>query len=205
MQAAEIASLLRRHIPDLAVSYCLQLWEETPFLFKIRASRSTKLGDFSCRPGRPPRITINADSPPFLFLITYIHEVAHLRVHNRFGWSTLPHGKEWKASFRELCSPLFQLGVFPPPLAEALASHLHRPTASSLTDAHLTRALRQYDPRSAEALLLSDLPMGSRFQIRGRWFQKGELKRKRVLCRDLTNRRHYLISADLIIGEMGAQ
>lgn len=203
MQAAELATLLNRHIPGPAVGYCLNLWQETPFQFKLRASRTTKLGDFTCRPGRPPLITVNADSPPFLFLITYVHEVAHLRVHNRFGWNTAPHGKEWKESFRVLCNPLLQLGVFPPELASALQSHLQNPTASSLTDVTLTRALRQTDPRTTQALLLSDLPAGSRFQIRGRWFQKGEHKRKRVLCRDLATRRNYLIQADVVVGEYG--
>ena len=163
----------------------------------------TKLGDFAHRPGREPRITVNAESPPYLFLITYIHEVAHLRVHLQYGWNTAPHGQEWKSSFRELCSPLFQLGVFPAGLSEALQLHLRNPTASSLTDFGLTRALRQYDPRAMNALLLSDLPLGSRFQIRGRWFQKGEPKRKRVLCRDLANRRNYLIPADVLVEDSG--
>ncbi len=199
MHAADIASLLERHLPGSAVSYCLQLWEETPFQFKLRAARITKLGDFSCRPGRAPRITINADSHPYVFLITYIHEVAHLRVHREHGWNAPPHGKEWKDKFRELCGPLFELGVFPPTLSEALQAHLINPTASSHTDTRLTHTLRQVDPRLGQILLLSDLPPGSRFQIRGRWFQKGELKRTRVLCRDLATKRNYLISADVLI------
>ena len=62
------------------------------------------------------------------------------------------------------------------------------------------RALREFDPRAKEAVLLADLPQGSRFQIRGRWFQKGEQKRTRVLCQELTTRRQYLISADVLVG-----
>jgi hypothetical protein len=95
------------------------------------------------------------------------------------------------------------MGFFPPELSAAFLLHLQNPTASSLTDVELTRALRLADPRPTPLLLLSDLPTGSRFQIRGRWFQKGELKRKRVLCRDLATRRNYLIQADVVIGENG--
>lgn len=200
MQPSAITSLLQQHLPATAVAYCLALWEETPFQFSLRASRSTKLGDFTCRPGRAPRITVNRDSPPYQFLITYLHEVAHLRVHLHHGWNVAPHGKEWKSNFRDLCLPLLHQGIFPDALAEALRIHLQNPFASSLTDIRLTEALRQLDPQAATALQLADLPLGSRFQIRGRWFQKGELKRKRVVCRDLKTRRNYLIQADALVG-----
>lgn len=199
MQPADLTALLTRHVPDRAITYCLQLWQETPFEFKVRANRSTKLGDFTCRPGSVPRITVNADCHPYLFLITFIHEVAHLRVHLRHGWKTSPHGREWKAAFHDLCSPLLAEDIFPHGICEALRIHLQNPTASSQSDPELMRALREFDPRAKEALLLAELPRGSRFQIRGRWFQKGELKRTRVLCRELTTRRQYLISADVLI------
>jgi hypothetical protein len=200
VQSAEFASLLARHIPEAAVPYCLQQWEQTPFQFKVRASRTTKLGDFTCRPGRAPRITVNADCHPYLFLITYLHEVAHLKVHLLHGWKKAPHGQEWKAAFRELCNPLLERNIFPEGLRQVLQSHLQNPTASSLTDTRLTRALRQLDPGVKESLMLADLPHGSRFQIRGRWFQKVEHKRTRVLCRELSTRRQYLIQADVLVG-----
>lgn len=194
-------SLLETHMPSGAVAYCHQLWLETPFQLILRKSRTTKLGDFSCRPGRQPRITINADSHPFVFLLTYLHEVAHMRIHGEFGFKVPPHGKEWKQRFRELCSPLLASGIFPETLAIVLRHHLQNPAASSFSDVRLARVLQELDHRSSGVLMLADLPEGSRFQLRGRWYQKGKLKRTRVVCRELTSKRNYLISAHAPVGQ----
>ncbi len=200
MQLAQLSSLLEKQVPPGSLKYCLQLWQENPFQFTLRHSRVTKLGDFSCRPGQSPRITVNADSHPYVFLLTYVHEVAHLRVHSRLGWKAAPHGREWKDAFRALCEPLFTLAVFPEDVAHALRLHLRNPKASSLTDTHLTRVLHQYDEEKRNALRLADLPEGSQFQIRGRWFAKGKLRRTRVLCKEIASRRNYLIAADALVG-----
>jgi SprT protein len=194
-----LTSLLTPHVPTAALPYCLQLWQEKPFHFVLRRSRVTKLGDFSCKPGKVPRITVNADSHPFLFLITYVHEVAHLRVHQHCEWRVAPHGYEWKSTFRELCDPMIQLKVFPPDIETALVIHLQNPKASSLADPRLTRILRSHDTRLEMAVLLSELPEGTEFSIRNRRFSKGMVKRTRVLCRDLDTRRQYLISADAVV------
>lgn len=199
MDLDRLTGLLAPHLPSTALPYCLQLWQEHPFHFVLRRSRVTKLGDFTCKPGRAPRITVNADSHPFLFLITYVHEVAHLRVHQRHGWSVGPHGQEWKSAFRAVCDPLIQLKVFPPDVEAVLLTHLQNPKASSLTDARLTRVLRRYDAHLEEAVLLSELPEGTEFRIRNRRFSKGMVKRTRVVCRDLVTRRQYLISADAMV------
>ena len=195
MQAASLKALLETHLPTAAVDYCHQLWIDAPFHLVLRKSRTTKLGDFSCRPGRQPRITINADSSPYVFLLTYLHEVAHLHVHGRLGFSVSPHGEEWKQAFRDLCAPLFQLNIFPPLLAEAVRSHLQNPPASSFSDAALIRQLNALDHRTVNGLLLIDIPEGSEFQLHGRWYKKGKHRRTRILCKELTSRRNYLISA----------
>ena len=41
------------------------------------------------------------------FLFTYIHEVAHAAVYQRWGRKPEPHGKEWKQTFSALMQPLF--------------------------------------------------------------------------------------------------
>ncbi len=200
MHSQSLNSVLEKHVPEGAVDYCLQLWQNNPFHFILRKSRVSKLGDFSCRPGREPRITVNADSHPYVFLITYVHEVAHLRVHRERGWKAAPHGKEWKLAFQQLFEPLLNAGIFPDDVEQALRKHMQNPKASSFADATLTRVLRQYDELSVSRIVLSDLPEGSTFHIRGRWFEKGKLRRTRVLCRELSSRRYYLIAADTLIG-----
>lgn len=199
MDLDRLTGLLAPHIPPAALPYCLQLWQEQPFQFVLRRSRVTKLGDFFCKPGGAPRITVNADSHPFLFLITYVHEVAHLRVHKEHGWKVAPHGQEWKSVFRTVCDPLIQLKIFPPDVEEVLETHLKNPKASSLADRQLTSVLRRYDARQEEVVLVSELPEGAEFRIRNRCFSKGETKRTRVLCRDLFTKRNYLIAGDAVV------
>lgn len=201
MQVAALTSILEKHIPSQAVPYCLQLWEETPFQLVLRKNRATKLGDFTCKPGCPPRITINDDSHHFQFLLTFVHEVAHLRVYQVSGFKVPPHGRQWKETFRNLCGPLFELKVFPESMLETLRQHLQNPSASSMNDANLSGHLQEYDERLKGRVRLADLPEGSQFRYHGKWFEKGHLRRTRILCRELSSRRKYAISAHVLIGE----
>jgi len=201
MQLADPTPILENHVPTKAISYCLQLWQEYPFHFSLRNSRKTKLGDFSWRPGLPPHITVNSDSHSYLFLLTYVHEVAHHRVQLKHGRRVAPHGKEWKEMFRELCDPLIYHGVFPSDISQVLRQHLENPKASSLSDAKLSRTLSHHDPRLTHAVRLEDIPEGSEFEIRGRRFTKGKLKRSRIVCQEISSRRRYLIAADALIGQ----
>jgi SprT protein len=196
--------MLEKYIPATAIPYCLQLWETNPFELKIRKKRISKVGDFTCRQGKNPRITINQDSHPYLFLLTYVHEVAHLVVHQKYGWKVEAHGLEWKASFRQLMIPVMALNVFPTLLHQALERHLIDPKASSFSDTELTTALRESDQRARHVVLLSQIPEGSTFCFHGRWFKKGIQKRTRVVCRELKSRRNYLVPADAEI-EAGSQ
>ena len=155
----------------------------------------SKVGDFTCHQGRVPRITINHDSHPYLFLVTYIHEVAHFVVHEECGWKVEAHGREWKETFKQLMEPLMNEVVFPSPLLFALQKHLVDPKASSFSDPELTHALRQQGPQKS-IVLLSDLPEGSTFCFHGKWFKKGTLRRTRVVCHELKTKRNYLVPAD---------
>ena len=201
MRQDELSHVLENHIPARAVDYCVHLWKEHPFRLSLRKARKTKLGDFSWRPGHAPHITVNADSHSYLFLLTYIHEVAHHRVQLKHGRRVAPHGKEWKEMFRELCSPLLRDEIFPNDVALVLKHHMENPKASSLSDAKLSRALSHHDPHLSNAVRLQDIPEGSAFEIRGRWFTRGKLKRSRIVCQEISSRRRYLIAADAFIGQ----
>jgi SprT protein len=196
MNSKKILALLSEHLPAGAINYCFGLWRAQPFDFKLRKSRLTKVGDFTCYPGRHPRITVNQDLHPFLFLVTYIHEVAHLDVHRQFGNSVEGHGKEWKQAFRLLLEPVLNESIFPADLLTALTGHMTDPRASSYSDPELVRVFRQYDPQAETLIFLSDIPEGSIFGIRGRWFRKGETKRTRVLCQEMKSKRKYFVPMD---------
>jgi SprT protein len=202
MDRAHLQVTLERHIPAAALAYCMQLWDRNPFDFKVRKKRVSKVGDFTCRHGKNPLITINSDSHPYVFLMTYIHEVAHLIVHKSHGWNREAHGPEWKAVFRQLLQPLLTNEVYPVGLLTVLEAHMVNPKASSFSDPELTKAFRDHDSNFKQATLLSQLPQGSIFELHGRWFRKGQLKRTRVLCHELKTKRNYLVSADSPVGSV---
>lgn len=196
MDSVRLYALLEKHLPPVAIPYCFQLWQQHPFDFRLRKKRISKVGDFTFHPGKTPRITINHDSHPYLFLLTYVHEVAHLVVHEKHGFKLEAHGAVWKESFRSLMSPLLNDSVFPAELLHVLKEHMIDPKASSFSDTKLTQELRKYDEKQRAVVLLSDIPEGSTFGLHGRWFTKGKLRRTRVLCRELKTRRNFLVPAD---------
>src|SRR5690606_1255199 len=161
MDGERIRRILAAHLPAAALDYCFQLWVDAPFELKITRTRQTKVGDFTARRSMVrPRITLNHELNPYLFLITYVHEVAHLRVYLRHGNRVDPHGEEWKAEFRRLMDPVLHPNVFPDDIMLELLPHMQNPKASSFADTSLTRVLHQYDADAGQYATLSDIPEG---------------------------------------------
>ena len=88
---------LARYLPDGSVPYVVHLLKTYPVRFRIVRPRKSKLGDFRVREGEDlPEITVNGDLNPYSFLITTVHEFAHLKTWMEYRFSAAPHGKEWK-------------------------------------------------------------------------------------------------------------
>jgi hypothetical protein len=192
-----LEKIFESHLPPSSISYCLKLWTEAPFSFQVKRPRSSKLGDFRYVKGQSIQtITINSDLNPFQFLLTYIHEVAHLRAFEKFGVKHSPHGQEWKKTFQELISPVLNETVFPKDLLIPLKLHMRNPSASSARDLFLMKEMSKYDknPGFIKDTFLSDLAPGSIFLVSGREFKKGETKRTRVLCEEISSGKKFLIS-----------
>ncbi|MFM7855849.1 MAG: SprT-like domain-containing protein [Flammeovirgaceae bacterium] len=200
MEKEQIRHVLEQHLPHASVDYCFGLWQKYPFEFKTTKTRHSKVGDFTFRPGRRQQITINADLHPYLFLTTYLHEVAHLIVHLQFGNRVEAHGVQWKNTFKTLMEPVLSEVVFPTPLLRLLIRHMVNPKASSYSDAKLTAAFRSYDVTKSKVTLLSQLPDGSIFQLQKRWFKKESVRRTRALCLDLKTNKKYLVPLDAEVG-----
>lgn len=202
MNADKVFNILQTHVPASALEYSFELWKESPFELKITRSRQTKVGDFTSKHTRShPRITINNDLNPYLFVVTYIHEVAHLRVYLQFGGRVDPHGEKWKTTFTDLMLPILWESVFPDQILHELRRHMINPKASSFADTALTEAFRKFDSNPNQ-VTLSQVPEGSIFKLQGRYFRKGKLRRTRVLCRELQSKRDYLVPADSIVTDV---
>jgi hypothetical protein len=177
----------------------VSLWHQYPFDFRLRNNRLTKAGDFTVRTNRPSRVTVNRDLHPFLFLVTYIHEVAHVAVHREHGNRVPGHGREWKQTFQNLLGPLLNEEVFPAELLLAIRRHMEDPKATTFSDPVLMQVFRKFDAQAKPQTLLSEIPEGSVFGLRGRWFRKGVTKRTRVLCQEMKTRKKYLVPADAVV------
>ena len=186
--------ILDKFVPAESVHYCHELLYRYGFKLRITKSRKTKLGDYRFLASEKKHlITINHDLNPYQFLITYIHEVAHLVTFERYQNQVRPHGEEWKHNFKYLLNPMIEIGVFPHDLTLAIEKYMSNPKASSCADPYLFRALSNYDQKIDGELLLSEIDPGGVFQFNDRLFQKEEKKRTRSICLELKTGKKYLI------------
>lgn len=184
--------MLNDYLPKEALAPITNYLEKYHCELRISKARQTKLGDYRCpQNGKGHRISINNNLNPYAFLLTLVHEIAHMLVWEKHGNKSAPHGKEWKETFQHLMLPF--LAIYPDPILRPLALHLKNPKASSSQDITLTQALRLYDAK--DYLTVADIKEGEQFQIEnGRSFIKLKKLRKRYECRALDSNRIYLFS-----------
>lgn len=194
-KSSRIYNELAKHIPDNVIHYCFDLWKDLKFNFKITSSRSTKLGDYRYKGiDNSHTITINNDLNKYSFLITYLHEVAHLLTYSKYRNKVYPHGKEWKNNFKKILTPVLNDLVFPPDILEQLESYMANPKASSCSDHSLAKTLAKYD-LPGSYIHLSDVPQGKSFRFNTKVYQMELSKRTRIVCKEVTTGKKYLISA----------
>lgn len=162
----------------------------------VARERKSILGDYRHRHGaQTHRISVNGNLNPYSFLVTLLHELAHLLTFEKWGNRVAAHGKEWKAVFGQLLAQFIEQNVFPDDIKRVLLQSLQNPAASSCADEALLRILRQYDKASKGHLFIEDITAGSLFKTYdGRVFQKGERVRKRYRCVEVATKRLYLFS-----------
>ena len=164
--------------------------------FKISRNRNSKFGDYrSPFGGKGHRISVNYDLNAYAFLVTTVHEFAHLHTWNEHKQKAKPHGTEWKNNFKKMMQPFFEKEIFPPDVKHAIVRYLDNPAASSCSDLNLYRSLRQYDTPKISAITVEKLPLKALFKLKnGRIFCKDEKLRKRYKCVEVSTKRIYLFS-----------
>lgn len=195
IQFQKNCEVLKKYIPESAIE-SIAAWIITyDFKLKIKKERSTKLGDYtSPQNGMNHIITVNHNLNKFAFLITLIHEVAHLSTFNKYKNTVSPHGAEWKNEFKNLMQPYLSTEVFPIDLLYAIRKYLQNPAASSCTDTNLLRTLKLYD-ENTQQVFLEYLPYKSVFLYNGnKVFEKGERIRKRFRCVEIATGTIYLFN-----------
>ncbi|RYE16465.1 MAG: sprT domain-containing protein [Sphingobacteriaceae bacterium] len=164
--------------------------------FKVSRNRGTKFGDYrSPFGGKGHRISVNFDLNAYAFLVTTVHEFAHLYTFNQHQHNAKPHGTEWKNNFKRMMKPFFELDIFPADIKHVIINYLDNPAASSCSDLTLFRALKKYDVKEASIVVVEKVPANALFRWKdGRVFRRGERLRKRYRCVEVSSNRIYLFN-----------
>lgn len=189
-------NFLSRYLPPGTDQQVLLLLQQHRVYLTITRERKTLLGDYRHRThDQQHRISVNGNLNPYAFLITLLHELAHLLTFEQFGNRVQAHGKEWKRCYALLLESFLSLNLLPSSLCQALEEMLVNPAASSCAEDGLMRVLRQYDSPKQNHFFLEELPAGAQFRIKdGRVFKKEALLRKRFKCKELKTGSYYLFS-----------
>ena len=162
----------------------------------VTKERKTILGNYRNRLfDKNHRISINGNLNKYSFLITLLHELAHLLAYEKYGHKIPAHGRQWKDEYGRILMQFIPKKIFPLEIEKRLIESLHNPAASTCAEPHLTRALKAYDKKKEGYLFVEELPEGSLFKIKGgNIYKKGERIRKRFKCVEVATGRLYLFN-----------
>jgi len=191
-----MSEVLQKYLPEHAVVRCFELIKGNNVHLKIVNERQTRHGDYRRAQGGKHEITVNANLNQYRFLITLIHEIAHLVAYEKYGRLIKPHGNEWKHTFQSLMVPFIRPEIFPHSVLPLVANHFRNPTASSDTDARLAFALKQFDERKPDVHFIHEVPSGSFFALKWSSIPKKGLRVKRYECLEVKTGRLFLFNAN---------
>ena len=187
---------ITHYIPEASKEKVFQLLEQDNLTVLVKKERKTRHGDYRKLPNGKHQITVNGSLNKYRFLITLIHEIAHLEAYKKFGKFIKPHGVEWKRTFQYLMLPFLNPEVFPSEILPILAKHFKNPKASSDTDVQLAYALKQFDANTDKTFIF-EIPLQSTFKIyNGRIFKKLKKRRTRYECVEVSTGEIYLFNAN---------
>ena len=187
---------LRTYLPENSFEQVAYFLQHYKVHLTITRQRQSVLGDYrNAVNGKNHRISVNGNLNKYAFLITLLHELAHLLAFEQYGNRIQAHGKEWKFIYSSLLKEFINKKIFPADVEHALKDSVQNPAASSCAEDGLMRVLRRYDEKKDDILLLEEIPKGSYFITKdGRIFKKGEQLRKRFRCTEKDTGLVYLIS-----------
>jgi hypothetical protein len=189
-------SQLQDYLPASTYEAVLDYLRQFKVHLTVARERKSILGDYRHKTHHTNhRISVNGNLNKYSFLITLLHELAHLLTFEQFGNKVMAHGREWKIIYGRLLEQFLQHKVFPPDIEKELLQSLKNPAATSCAEDDLLRVLRRYDSAGSKFQLVEELMANAIFRTDdGRVFQKGQKLRKRFQCKEVKTGRMYLFS-----------
>jgi len=186
---------LQNYLPAGTFEPVLHYLNQYKVHLTIARERKSILGDYRHRTHHTNhRISVNGNLNVYSFLITLLHELAHLLTFEKFGNRVQSHGREWKMIYAQLLDQFLKNKKFPADIESELLQSLKNPAATSCAEDDLLRVLRRYD-KNKGLPMVEDLPQQALFRTAdGRIFRKGKKLRKRYQCMEVSTGRLYLFS-----------
>src|ERR1700694_32960 len=101
-QEAPLARL-QDYLPPNTYEAVLDYLQQYQVHLTVARERKSILGDYRHRlRDKNHRISVNGNLNKYAFLITLLHELAHLLTFEKYGNRVAAHGKEWKLLFGQL-------------------------------------------------------------------------------------------------------
>jgi SprT protein len=187
---------LAHYLPNGTLEAVMGYLHQYKVHLTVARERKSILGDYRHRTHHQNhRISINGNLNKFSFLVTLIHEIAHLLTYEQYGNKVPAHGKEWKLLYGGLLKQFLQNKIFPADIERELIATIKNPAATSCAEDGLVRVMRKYDEKDSPNRLVEEIPFHGLFKAPdGRIFRKGEKLRKRYKCVEVTTGREYLFS-----------
>ena len=187
---------LEQFLPPNTLQPVLQYLHQYKIHLTVARERRSILGDYRHKAnGQNHRISVNGNLNKYAFLITLIHEIAHLLAFEQYGNRIAAHGIEWKKIYAMLLKQFLEHKIFPADIERELVSSMRNPAASSCAEDGLIRVLRNYDQRKNDEVLVEEIPEGALFRTNdGKIFCKGGKQRKRYKCVEVRTKRIFLFS-----------
>jgi len=117
----------------------------------VTKQRKSVLGDYRHAGwGGNHRISINGNLNKYEFLITLLHELAHLLIFEQYKNKVEAHGHEWKSIYGNLLLQFIQMDLFPAEIKKCLLKTIKNPAATANGETQLLLVLRKYNAHQKE-------------------------------------------------------
>lgn len=187
---------LDAYLPPGSYHVVMQYLRHYKVHLTITRERRSVLGDYRFAVhGKNHRISVNGNLNSFAFLITLLHELAHLIAFEKYGNRIASHGREWKLVYGEMLQQFLLLNLFPADIAGEIKTTMHSPAAGSCAEDGLIRVLRKYDQHTDDKKMVEEIDVNGLFGTDdGRVFKRGDQLRKRIRCLEIKTGKMYLFS-----------